>query len=112
METQFDAEAEKAVDVFYGLVESPQGRIVNGSGYACGRFTDAAGRYGEDVRLLQSIDDPQSFTLNMNVGDGMALVELQEEMQKRGIRVDTLAAYFADENTQKVLRALSKKAGK
>ena len=61
-----------------------------------------------EARLLQSKQDPTSFTLNANIGAPLALITLKDKLEKEGIRIDRLIAIHSDPNETKILASLSR----
>jgi len=102
MDAEQYTEDQKAVDAFNEIVRGAQGDFAE-TGYVCGNYTDAEGRVLEDVRLLRYEDEPGAYFLNANVGDPMALVELRNKLDERGIKIRRLVAYMPDLEVQKVL---------
>lgn len=101
----------KAKEAFREIIpraEGGFGEISFGKAYMSADYTDGQGRNAE-VRLLQSDEDPSSFTLNANIGKALALVELKERLEEKGIRIDRLVSYFANDEERKILDSLSKK---
>jgi len=75
--------------------------------YVTINYTDSLRRFVE-ARLLQSKQDPTSFTLNANIGAALALIELKDKLEKEGVRIDRLVAIFANEDEAKILASLSR----
>ncbi len=98
--------AQKAMEAFREVLPRTEGGLGKDrygiSHYATADFTDSKGRMAE-VRLLQSPGDPSFFTLNANIGDGMALLELKDKLEAHGLKISRLMAYLADPETQKAM---------
>lgn len=94
----------RAEHIFREIFPESQGSLA--MGYMTSDYTDGQRRWVE-ARLIQDPDDPSFFTLNANIGDPLALIELKEKLKTKGLTVKRLVAYDADSATQRALRAVS-----
>lgn len=94
--------AARAERIFREILPEGQGSFA--MGYMTADYTDDQHRWVE-ARLIQDPDDPTFFTLNANIGNALALVELKEKLKAKGLIVKRLVAHDTDRTTQRALKA-------
>lgn len=102
---ELDETGQKATRAFREIFgNKSEGTFLNHR-YLTADYTDSEGRWAE-IRLLQA---QTHLTLNANIGDGLALIELQQIFEEKGVHVGLLGSFDAPPAVQKILAEHSDK---
>lgn len=93
LQEQFKHYAQQATDAFVACIPRAASLgLLTPEHQLSGDYTDDHGRHVE-VRLVQSRRNPNTFTLNANTGDVMALEQLSRSMADHGVFVEHLVSH-------------------
>ena len=100
---------DKATEIFRQIIPNAEGAMdIFGRTYLTADYTDELNRWAE-VRMRPDTKKLNVFNLHANLGDGLALLELKNRLEKEGVQIGSLSTIIEDkEETKAILARYSK----